>query len=187
MNALVDQIKDKSTITYQQKIDPQTKSVYYRIDQLQKQPIKYSKFVDKATLKAKISRAQVAQYRHDDSGAYQELWGLQAPDAKAFKIKVVSANSFNRITAKTNQLLMVRANNMDAATTTLTKITNLQAKPYGTKNNQLVGGSFATYQLLKGVFGSLEFMGIFLGIAFLAMLASCLMFKFWDYSHFQEF
>lgn len=177
MNALVDQIKDKSTITYQQKIDPQTKSVYYRIDQLQKQPIKYSKFVDKATLKAKISTAQVAQYRHDDSGAYQELWGLQAAEAKAFKIKVVSANSFNRITAKTNQLLMVRANNMDAATTTLTKITNLQAKQYGTKNNQLVGGSFATYQLLKGVFGSLEFMGIFLGIAFLAMLASCLMFK----------
>ena len=177
MNRLVDQIKDKSTSTYSQKIDPKTKSVYYRGDQLQKQPVKYSAFTDKATLKAKISTGKVSQFRHDDSGAYQELWGLQSPQAKAYKIKVVRADQFSRISAQTNQLLLVRANNMDAAAPFLTKITDMQAKQYKTKNNQLVGGSFATYQLLKGVFSSLEFMGIFLGIAFLAMLASCLMFK----------
>lgn len=36
---------------------------------------------------------------------------------------------------------------------------------------------YEVYQFLNGIFSGLEFMGLFLGIAFLAMLASCLMFK----------
>jgi len=38
-------------------------------------------------------------------------------------------------------------------------------------------GVIAAYTMMKSVFGGLEFMGVFLGIAFLAMLASTLMFK----------
>lgn len=38
-------------------------------------------------------------------------------------------------------------------------------------------GVIPAYTMMKSVFGGLEFMGIFLGIAFLAMLASTLMFK----------
>nr|WP_252892813.1 hypothetical protein [Lentilactobacillus otakiensis] len=177
MNSLVNQIKDKSTITYQQKVDPQAKRVYYRADQLQQQPLKYSEFVDRAALKSKVSTSKLAEFKHVDSEAYQELSSLQIPKVKAYQIKVVSAQTFNQINTRTNKLLLVRANNMDAAATPLTKITNIQSKQYGDQNGQLVGGSFTMYQLLKSVFGSLEFMGIFLGIAFLAMLASCLMFK----------
>ena len=43
-----------------------------------------------------------------------------------------------------------------------------------------MGGSnqkYVNYQLYNGIFSGFEFMGLFLGIAFLAMLASCLMFK----------
>ena len=177
MNSLVNQIKDKSTITYQQKVDPQAKRVYYRADQLQQQPLKYSEFVDRAALKSKVSTSKLAEFKHVDSEACQELSSLQIPKVKAYQIKVVSAQTFNQINTRTNKLLLVRANNMDAAATPLTKITNIQSKQYGDQNGQLVGGSFTMYQLLKSVFGSLEFMGIFLGIAFLAMLASCLMFK----------
>ncbi|MCS6109185.1 peptide ABC transporter permease [Clostridium botulinum] len=39
------------------------------------------------------------------------------------------------------------------------------------------GDKFSAYNLINGFFSGLEFMGFFLGIAFLAMLASCLMFK----------
>ncbi|KRL66911.1 peptide ABC transporter permease [Companilactobacillus versmoldensis DSM 14857 = KCTC 3814] len=39
------------------------------------------------------------------------------------------------------------------------------------------GDKYQQYQTINGFFSGLEFMGFFLGIAFLAMLASCLMFK----------
>jgi Predicted permease. len=39
------------------------------------------------------------------------------------------------------------------------------------------GDKLAAYTIINGFFSGLEFMGFFLGIAFLAMLASCLMFK----------
>ena len=38
-------------------------------------------------------------------------------------------------------------------------------------------GGFQTYKMFNALFSGLEFMGFFLGFAFLAMLASCLMFK----------
>jgi putative ABC transport system permease protein len=38
-------------------------------------------------------------------------------------------------------------------------------------------GTYPAYLVLSGIYGGLEFIGYFLGIAFLAMLASCLMFK----------
>lgn len=177
LKSLVGDIKDKSTVTYQQKVDPKAKRVYYNADQLQAQPLKYSKFTDRAALKSRVSTATVSDLKKTDSNAYQELWSLQSPITKSFQIKIVHANTFNRINVKANKLLLVRANNVDASAPTLTKITNIQAKQYGSSGTQLMAGSFVTYQLLKGIFGSLEFMGIFLGIAFLAMLASCLMFK----------
>lgn len=177
MHSLVGQIKDKVTVTYQQKVDPQAKRVYYRRDQLKEQPLKYAAFVSRKTLASKTFTAKPSQFKHSDSPAYQELWGLQKPTIKAYQIKVVGQQAFNRVNAKTNQLLMVRANDMDAAAAPLTKITNLQTKQYGYQNGEQVGGSFTLYQSFKSIFGSLEFMGIFLGIAFLAMLASCLMFK----------
>ena len=39
------------------------------------------------------------------------------------------------------------------------------------------GQKYEMYQQVNGIFSGMEFMGFFLGIAFLAMLASCLMFK----------
>ena len=51
-----------------------------------------------------------------------------------------------------------------------------EARLTGTAMNHQAGVP-GMFTLLKNVFGGLEFMGIFLGIAFLAMLASTLMFK----------
>ena len=173
--SLIGQIKGKSTVTYQQKVDSQTKHVYYRADQLKQQPMKYAHFTNQAQLKSKVSNASLKDFKDVNSDPYQALSSLQAPTIQSYKIRVVSAQTFSQINAKTNALFLVRAHDMDAASPQLTKITELQQKQYHVKDLQM--GSFTMYQLLKGVFGSLEFMGIFLGIAFLAMLASCLMFK----------
>ncbi|MDM7516692.1 FtsX-like permease family protein [Lentilactobacillus sp. TOM.63] len=179
MKSLVGDIDGKAQVTYQQKVDPGSKSVYYRASQFEAQPFKYAHFTNQAQLKSKIDNASLTQLKDRASTAYAGLNNLQAPLTRNLRIRLVSDTTFNRINAKANTLLLVRVNDMDAAATTLSKITNLQTRQYGKKVSEGlgVGGAYETYQLLKGVFGSLEFMGIFLGIAFLAMLASCLMFK----------
>lgn len=179
MKSLVGDIDGKTQVTYQQKVDPGTKSVYYRASQFEAQPFKYAHFTNQAQLKSKIDNASLTQLKDRASTAYAGLNNLQAPLTRSLRIRLVSDTTFNQINAKANTLLLVRVKDMDAAATTLSKITNLQTRQYGKKVSEGlgVGGAYETYQLLKGVFGSLEFMGIFLGIAFLAMLASCLMFK----------
>lgn len=178
MKSLVGDLDVSSQVTYQQKIDPAAKTVYYRASQLQQRPMKYAYFTNRSQLKSKVGTASLSQLKNPSSEAYAGLANLQSPAARTFKIKVISDASFNRLRAKQNTLLLVRVKNMDAASNTLTKLTKLQSRQYGQSMTEMPGGgAFSTYQLLKGVFGSFEFMGIFLGIAFLAMLASCLMFK----------
>ncbi|GHP14355.1 ABC transporter permease [Lentilactobacillus fungorum] len=178
MKSLVGDLDVSSQVTYQQKIDPAAKTVYYRASQLQQRPMKYAYFTNRSQLKSKVGTASLSQLKNPSSEAYDSLVNLQAPASRTFKIKLVSDTSFDQLHAKQNTLLLVRVKDMDAASNTLTKLTKLQSRQYGQSMTEMPGGgAFSTYQLLKGVFGSFEFMGIFLGIAFLAMLASCLMFK----------
>lgn len=71
---------------------------------------------------------------------------------------------------------MVKVSDMMANDQALSHNQKLQEKLVGTKS-EFATGSYATYSQLKGIFGGIEFMGIFLGIGFLAMLAATLMFK----------
>ncbi|RRG17769.1 ABC transporter permease [Weissella viridescens] len=48
---------------------------------------------------------------------------------------------------------------------------------YTDHGNLMVPGAYGNFVMLKSIFGGLEFMSVFLGIAFLVMLASTLMFK----------
>lgn len=47
---------------------------------------------------------------------------------------------------------------------------------YTDHGNLMVPGAYGNFVMLKSIFGGLEFMSVFLGIAFLVMLASTLMF-----------
>lgn len=52
-----------------------------------------------------------------------------------------------------------------------------EQKYFANGDGTLLVGSYATLVMLKSLFGGLEFMSMFLGIAFMVMLASTLMFK----------
>ncbi|NFA03201.1 FtsX-like permease family protein [Weissella cibaria] len=71
---------------------------------------------------------------------------------------------------------LVTVKSFAANEATLTANAKREARLTGTAMNHQAGVP-GMFTLLKNVFGGLEFMGIFLGIAFLAMLASTLMFK----------
>ncbi|MBM7617342.1 putative ABC transport system permease protein [Weissella uvarum] len=77
---------------------------------------------------------------------------------------------------KQKSLKIVKVKNLAENEPALKKIK--QAEQAYTGNHEVnLPGAYGTLVMLKGVFGGLEFMSIFLGIAFLVMLASTLMFK----------
>ncbi|WP_267379785.1 ABC transporter permease [Bacillus sp. GM_Baccil_2] len=57
------------------------------------------------------------------------------------------------------------------------KIDKLQQAKYKNVNAEMMHSKYQTYEMSYGLASGTVFMGFFLGIAFLAMMASCLMFK----------
>ncbi|KRN28197.1 hypothetical protein IV38_GL001650 [Lactobacillus selangorensis] len=92
--------------------------------------------------------------------------------------QIVSHAQFQKMTAPTETVRAVHSQNFNQSLPTLKQIQKLQVAqlPAGMNAFQM-GGRLSSYQTAKALFGGMEFMGLFLGIAFLAMLASCLMFK----------
>jgi len=70
----------------------------------------------------------------------------------------------------------VRVKDLQRDTPTIKKLAKLERQRFSQPAEMTIG-SYQSYEMMTGFFGGLEFMGYFLGIAFLAMLASCLMFK----------
>ncbi|MBE9389278.1 FtsX-like permease family protein [Vagococcus salmoninarum] len=103
--------------------------------------------------------SQISNWYEDNSGKFQlvprnEFEGLQGAETTASVIKVADYKKDAEIFKTIDGLEMAR----------------------GTSNNGL-GGKYQMYQQIQSMASGFMFMGFFLGLAFLAMLASCLMFK----------
>lgn len=85
-------------------------------------------------------------------------------------------NFANLNTATTHTVTIIRLNNVLAQRKILDRLEKMQQQRFPAPAMATVGG-FQTYKMFNALFSGLEFMGFFLGFAFLAMLASCLMFK----------
>lgn len=93
------------------------------------------------------------------------------------KIRVVSQSDFSQIQTPRQQLYLFRVKDIEKSRSALDKIVKTAyPKNYHTMRSMVPGGYSAYLNGLE-LFGGFEFMGLFLGVAFLAMLASCLMFK----------
>lgn len=103
-------------------------------------------------------------------------------DAQA---KVVPETQYNQVKAKVNRIELLRVNNFRSNFNNIEKLQNLSAtqmmsSPEVDKdavNVNLSNSKSAQYRLVSSMTSGFEFMGFFLGLAFLAMLASTLMFK----------
>lgn len=101
------------------------------------------------------------------------------------QVKVVSQNQYNQVNAKENKIELLRVNNFRSNFNNIEKLQNLSAtqmmsSPKVDKdaiNVNLSNSKSAQYRLVSSMTSGFEFMGFFLGLAFLAMLASTLMFK----------
>lgn len=87
---------------------------------------------------------------------------------------VIQANSTK--TGSQHKVLFIRTNGLAANAKVLKKIANIEKNKYSNTTNLWLG-AWTSYEQISILYSGLEFMAMLLGISFLAMLASCLMFK----------
>ena len=169
-NKRVKSLNVKEKVTYNYKTDG--KNVYYRASEFKKQPIGYSK-ININTMKSSFNKSSNLK---KNTNAQYELMNTRLPQTRAMETKFVSDQEYNSINSPVTKTVLVKTNSFKDNLSEIKAISKAENKRYPILK-KAGGDKFAAYTLINGFFSGLEFMGFFLGIAFLAMLASCLMFK----------
>ena len=92
--------------------------------------------------------------------------------------KIISDRAFRQLKGQTYTVTTIRVKHLKDDLKTLAKLDRSEQRRFPAANGgTLTVGTYQSFEVMNALFGGLEFIGYFLGIAFLAMLASCLMFK----------
>ncbi len=168
--SLIKKIKTSYAATYNQKMVG--KVVYYDEQQFANQPLPLLKSrapKNDGSVKA-LSLAKFKQVAPQD----MDFIGLSPiyGSASAF----ATSTRFSQLHGQKHSVTVIRAQDMFGQRRLIERLHKLQVARFPVPETAAIGG-YQTYKLFATLFGGLEFMGFFLGFAFLAMLASCLMFK----------
>ncbi|MGD6888262.1 FtsX-like permease family protein [Bacillus mobilis] len=93
------------------------------------------------------------------------------------KIKIVEQNIYDSMKVKENIVFIGKTDVFGAYVKEWKKIDELQEVKYKNVKVEELDSKYQTYKANQSFSSGLMFMGFFVGIAFLAMMASCLMFK----------
>ncbi|MED0989393.1 ABC transporter permease [Bacillus nitratireducens] len=93
------------------------------------------------------------------------------------KIKIVVQNIYDSMKGTENTVFIGKTDVFGAYVKEWKKIDELQVVKYKNVKVEELDSKYQTYKANQGFSSGLMFMGFFVGIAFLAMMASCLMFK----------
>lgn len=173
-----DKVSRLSPVTdavYTQKEDGQT--VYYDASEFSAKPLFAAK-TDQSSDKQQTIEKMTGE-GNEQERVQEELRGYELPDQQKKASKLISHAEFKALDLPQQTLRLVQVDDFVAS---LPKIKSLAEE--NKKNNpslqEMDFGSqqkYDTYDLYNTIFSGFEFMGFFLGLAFLTMLASCLMFK----------
>ncbi|GEO70373.1 FtsX-like permease family protein [Levilactobacillus acidifarinae] len=173
---LINQLHVAHQATYTQKV--QGKTTYYNAAELKTQPFQQIKSLQSSPNgKPQFYTESLAKFKKD--GVTQldfimlnpnKLGDFAAP-------KIVSAAAFKQLKGTTYRVTTVRVKHMADDMAVLKQLDRSEQHRFPQASTQLTIGTYQSFEMMNGIFGGLEFIGYFLGIAFLAMLASCLMFK----------
>lgn len=185
-------VKSTTTVDYKMVVEgkgkEKTRVLYIPKNQLENNKIMYQRYSRKNGMNHyDTRRITVNDLKNKKSSpvndAEYQLMSL-TPYAGA-QVKVVSQNQYNQVNTKENKIELLRVNNFRSNFNNIEKLQNLSAtqmmsSPKVDKdaiNVNLSNSKSAQYRLVSSMTSGFEFMGFFLGLAFLAMLASTLMFK----------
>lgn len=177
----IDQLDVKSSTTYDYKVAGG--AIYYQLDQLQKQPLyrlHYPK-QNAANFLPTIKRDQASDYLKKDSVATVSLTQVLGVDTAtatdSTALHLVSDSRFQALSGKTGQLTLIRVRDFQDAAKLIGEIQDAQLKAAPQYKDRLMNSKYTYFMNVNSLYSGMIFMGFFLGISFLAMLASCLMFK----------
>lgn len=160
--------------SYQQKEDNDT--VYYDRTQFDQAPLLVKEFTgSRQTKKVHYTGEQLA----NDLTASDKLRSLELPEQSAKKHQFLSSEEFAALPSKTTELRVITVADFAKDKSALKDLAeeNFRLNPTLNKEEGSMSQKVLMYELYNALFSGFEFMGFFLGIAFLTMLASCLMFK----------
>lgn len=168
----VENLNPTLDVSYQLKEDKNT--IYFNQEQFDEEPLN-AIYYDTTPKKTTYSGKELA----NDEAKMDSLRTLLLPEQQEKELSMVPEDKFRSLSQQTSSLQVVQVKDFMAQKDRIQKIVTENIK----QNPSLAQGQFAMnqkydiYNLYNETFSGLEFMGFFLGIAFLTMLASCLMFK----------
>ncbi|MET7016566.1 ABC transporter permease [Bacillus mycoides] len=93
------------------------------------------------------------------------------------EVKIVDQNIYDSMKGTENTVFIGKTDDFEAYVKEWKKIDELQVVKYKNVKVEELDSKYQTYKANQSFSSGLMFMGFFVGIAFLAMMASCLMFK----------
>lgn len=163
-------MKPKTTATYRFKATK--KVVYFQADEFNRQPFATIHTEDKKQLTFSTVRNDATKLQK--SAENYQLMQLQSGVMVTATPMFLSKEAYAKIAQPEQRLTVFATSSVIEHRTALDK---LAKHHFHTTSPEQFGGRYAMYLMVNSMYSGLEFMGMFLGIAFLAMLASCLMFK----------
>lgn len=155
-------------------------TIYLNESQFSNQPYKFAETnYDNKTGKSTttIKNLTLADLQKDPDNLGYRLSAIFGQDGYDAKFKFVTQGEFDQLNGPVTTTKLIRAKNFKKDRQTLYDIEMQQVKADPKLQATLEDTKPITYQLANQMLSGFEFMGFFLGIAFLTMLASTLMFK----------
>lgn len=170
----INQLKKTRTDVYHYKQVGRT--YYYNVDEFNRKPF--------ATVK--ISKNIYNSKTADRSGRYLQKNSYELMQYSAGRQNVIlSQKAYQRLARPEGKAIFFRVVSLSQQAGELKRLSQIETKRHqawfnnqdGNSYNVAGSGQYQAYKEANTVYSGLEFMGCFLAFAFLAMLASCLMFK----------
>lgn len=168
----VEDLNPTLNVSYQIKEDEDT--VYFNQEQFDSEPLN-AIYYDTTPQKTAYSGEQLA----NDEAKMDNLRVLLLPEQREKELTMLPEDQFVGLNHQTSSLQVVQVNDFMTQKDAIKKIVdeNVQQNPSLAQDQLAMNQKYDIYTIFNETFSGFEFMGFFLGIAFLTMLASCLMFK----------
>ena len=171
----VDKLSIKTKHTYHYK--ETSHDLYFDKAEFKKNPVKNVRFELKNNLPTykneTLNTGQISNPGTHANSSFGEL----VPNGIPKKIHLLPTKEAKNIKGQSKFVTFLSVNNFDKDYPVLLKIEKKQMQENPSLTDTLSGTKPLAYQTMLGLTSGFEFMGFFLGLAFLTMLASTLMFK----------
>lgn len=177
----------KSTKTFNYKLvennkakNPQT--IYVSKDEIAKKSLKYQNFyVNKKGQQSYSTKTINVKELQKGSSAQTEMMKYQLTQLTPYPgagVKIVSQKQYDQLRSENKSVELLMVNNFRQNFANIEKLQKAAVTGSFNDDNPVLNSTKAmNYRFVSSMASGFEFMGFFLGLAFLAMLASTLMFK----------